>query len=326
MRAIRFHEYGGPEVLKLEEVPEPRVRPGTVLVRVRAAGLNYADVMQRRGRYLEPTPLPATAGAEIAGSVVAVGEGVTKPRVGARVMGFARGGYAEYVVTLPQLLFSIPEDMDFVQAAALPLQGLTAYHCLVTAGHIKTGCSVLVHAAAGGVGLFAVQLAKHIGNCVVIGTASTPAKLELAQSKGVDIPIDYTKEDFVAKVKEVTDGQGADVILEAVGGEIFHRSLEALAPFGRLVVYGRASGKSNDLDAWQLVRKNQAVVGFYLPGILSQPALAKESMRELTEWVWDRQIEIVVGHTYPLEKAADAQAALEGRATVGKVVLTVGEG
>ncbi|MBI3968453.1 MAG: NADPH:quinone oxidoreductase family protein [Chloroflexi bacterium] len=326
MRAIRFHEYGGPEVLKLEEVPEPKVRPGMVLVRVRAAGLNYADVMQRRGRYLEPTPLPATAGAEIAGSVVAVGEGVTKPRVGTRVMGFARGGYAEYVVTLPQLLFPIPEDMDFVHAAALPLQGLTAYHCLMTAGHIKTGCSVLVHAAAGGVGLFAVQLAKHIGNCVVIGTASTPAKLELAQSKGLDIPIDYTKEDFVAKVKAVTDGQGVDVILEAVGGEIFHRSLEALAPFGRLVVYGRASGSSNDIDAWQLVRKNQAVVGFYLPGLLSQPALAKESMRELTEWVWDRQIEIVVGHTYPLEKAADAQAALEGRATVGKVVLTVGEG
>lgn len=325
MRAIRFREYGGPEVLALEDVPIPQARPGKVLVRVAAAGLNYADVLERRGRYDKETVLPLTAGREIAGTVEVLGEGVTGLSLGQRVMGFARGGFAEYALTIPSLLFPMPDGLDFVRAAALPLQGLTAYLTLTRAGRLQTGETVLVQAAAGGVGLLAVQLAKLLGAGLVIGTASTGAKLELICSKGADVAINYRTDDFVHGVGKCTSGQGADVILEAVGGEVFTQSLDALAPFGRLVVYGRTGGGVDQVDAYRLVRHNQSVLGFALEGYFHQLALVATSMDALTQYVTSGRLDVVISHTFSHERAAEAQAALENRQTVGKVVLIIGE-
>lgn len=324
MRAIRFHEHGDSDVLRLEEVPTPEVRPGLVQVRVRAAGLNFADVLQRQGRYVDPVRLPAIAGLEMAGEVSAIGEGVTGLRVGERVMGLARGAFAEYVVTLPRLLFPVPDTMSDAEAAALPIQGLTAYHGLKTMARLQPGERVLVHAAAGGVGLFSSQVAKCLGAAAVYGTASTAAKRALAEQHGVDATIDYTSEDFVARVRELTGGKGVDVVMDGVGGEVLVKSLDCLATFGRLVTYGRAGGHAASLDPWRLVPQSWSLLGFYLPRIFQQPGLPEAGMSELLRWYQDGRLRIVVGQTFDLAAVGDAQRALEERRTVGKVVIRVG--
>lgn len=324
MQAVRFYEHGGPEVLRLEDVPTPEVRPGMVLVRVRAAGLNFADVLQRQGKYVDPVRLPATAGLEMAGEVAALGDGVEGLRVGQRVTGLARGAMTEYALTLPQLLFPIPEGMDYPQAAALPIQGLTAYHAQRTTARLEPGERVLVHAAAGGVGLMAVQVAKCLGAGAVYGTASTAEKRALAAAHGADATIDYTHEDIVARVKDLTDGRGVDVVMDGVGGEVLLQSMRCLATFGRLVTYGRSSGYPSPLEPWRLVAQNLAVLGFYLPRILQRPGLGEVGHADLVQWYQEGRLRIVVGQTYPLAAVAEAQRALEERRTVGKVVLLVG--
>lgn len=324
MQAVRFYEHGGPEVLRLEDVPTPEVRAGMVLVRVRAAGLNFADVLQRQGKYVDPVRLPATAGLEMAGEVAALGAGVEGLRVGQRVMGLARGAFAEFALTLPQLLFPIPDGMDDAQAAALPIQGLTAYHALRTTARLEPGERVLVHAAAGGVGLMAVQVAKCLGAAAVFGTASTAEKRALAAAHGADATIDYTHEDVVARVKELTDGRGVDVVMDGVGGDILLQSVRCLATFGRLVTYGRASGYPALLEPWRLVAQNLAVLGFYLPRILQRPGLGEVGMADLVQWWHEGRLRIVIGQTYPLAAVPEAERALEERRTVGKVVVLVG--
>jgi NADPH2:quinone reductase len=324
VRAVRFHGHGGPDVLRVEEVPIPETRPGMVQVRVRAAGLNFADVLQRQGRYVDPVRLPASAGLEVAGEVSALGEGVSGLRVGQRVMGLARGAFAEYAVTLPQLLFAIPDTMSDEEAAALPIQGLTAYHGLKTMARLAPGERVLVHAAAGGVGLLSSQVAKCLGAAAVYGTASTADKRALAEQHGVDATIDYTREDLVARVKELTEGKGVDVVMDGVGGEVLLKSLDCLATFGRVVMYGRASGVSSPLDPWRLVPQSWSVLGFYLPRIFQRPGLPEAGMAELTRWYQEGRLRIVVGQTFDLAAVGDAQRALEGRQTVGKVVIRIG--
>lgn len=323
MRAVRFHEHGGPDVLRLEEVPTPEVRPGMVQVRVHAAGLNFADVLQRQGRYVDPVRLPAGAGLEMAGEVSALGEGVTGLRVGQRVMGLARGAFADYVVTLPQLLFPVPDTMSDAEAAALPIQGLTAYHGLATMARLAPGERVLVHAVAGGVGLLSSQVAKCLGAAAVYGTASTAEKRALAEQYGVDATIDYTREDVVARVKELTAGRGVDVVMDGVGGEVLLTSLDCLAPFGRLVTYGRAGGTVATLDPWRLVPQSWSVLGFYLPRIFQRPGLPEAGMAALTQWYLEGRLRLLVGQTFDLTAVGEAQRALEERRTVGKVVIRV---
>jgi NADPH:quinone reductase len=322
MRVVRFYEYGGPEVLRLEDAPVPEPGPGEVLVRVAAAGVNYADTRRRLGAYVEPTPLPWVVGSEVAGTVAKLGPGVTGAQEGQRVMALtAGGGYADYAIVFAQALLPIPPQLSFTQAAALPLQGLTAYYLLKLSGRLAPGESVLVHAAAGGVGTLAVQMAKLLGAGKVIATASTPAKLEFACSLGADVQIDYTKEDVAAGVRAATNGQGADIVLDGVGGEVFEQSLRCLAPGGRLVVYGLASGQLVELNPVRLMRRNQSVVGFYLGQLMAQPEHLRPAMEEIAAWLAAEKLRLMVGHVFGLEDAAKAHRQLEARETTGKIVL-----
>ncbi len=232
MKAIRINETGGPEVMHLEEIETPVPGEGEVLIKVAAVGVNYADLAQRQGAYLTRTRTPMTLGVEVAGTVAELGPGVRTPAEGSRVVAYVNGGYAEYAVAQATTVIPIPPNLDFIQAAAFPVQGLTAYQLLRESAHIQPGESVLVHAAAGGVGTLAVQLAKLMGAGIVAGTASNSSKLDLIRKLGADAAINYTEENWVEQVKNATRGQGTDIILEMVGGEIAEQSLKCLAPFG----------------------------------------------------------------------------------------------
>ncbi|HLY29594.1 MAG TPA: NADPH:quinone oxidoreductase family protein, partial [Ktedonobacterales bacterium] len=323
MRAIRYHTLGGPEVLQLEEVPTPAPQAGEALVKVAAAGINYADTARRNGRYLERTPLPYIPGSEVAGTVVALGpdtpaEGLAQ--IGARVMALcSAGGYAEYIALPARALAPIPTGLDWASAAALPVQGLTAYHILHTSGRMQPGETVLINAAAGGVGTLAVQLAKLGGAGKVIAAAGSPEKLELARSLGADETINYVADDLAEQVRALTGGKGADVILEAAGGQIFNRSVASLAMFGRLVTYGQASGESGTLEPARLMTRNASLIGFWLavlPGRMIQ-----QGMQALMGYLAEGKLRVVVGATYPLAEAARAQAYLTSRGATGKLIL-----
>ena len=322
MKAIRVEEFGDPSVLKLVEIERPAPGDGEVLVEVKSAGVNYADTMRRRNQYLEETPLPFVPGSEVAGEVAEVGAGVEDAQEGDRIVTLLGiGGYAGYAVAPAQNLIPVPDGMDFDEAAAIPLQGLTAYHVLRTSGMLKEGESVLVHAAAGGVGTLAVQMAKLMGASPVVATASTQEKLDLAKEFGADVLINYSEEDWPEKVREATDGAGADVILEMIGGDFVQKNLECLAAFGRMVVYGAASGERGSLVPMDLMHENQGVAGFYLPQIMGRPELFGPSLEEILGWISSGDLKLTIGTRYPLEEASEAHEALEGRQTSGKIVL-----
>jgi NADPH:quinone reductase len=322
MKAIQVDEFGGSEVLTLVEVERPSPSEGEVLVEVRSVGVNYADTMRRRNQYLVETPLPFVPGSEVAGVVAEVGTDVEDAKEGDRIVTLlGTDGYAEYAVAPARNLIPIPEGMGFDEASAIPLQGLTAYHVLHTSGMLEEGESVLVHAAAGGVGALAVQMAELMKAGTVIATASTQEKLDLAESLGADVLINYTEEDWPEQVREATGGAGADVILEMVGGDFIQKNLQCLNTFGRMVVYGAASGERGSLVPMDLMYKNQIVAGFYLPRIMGRPELFVPSLQEILGWISSGDLKLTIGAHYPLEKAREAHDALEGRQTMGKIVL-----
>lgn len=323
MKAIRIHKLGGPEVMHLEEVETPTPKEGEVLIKVAAVGINYADLAQRQGTYLTRTHTPLILGMEVAGTIVALGPGVTTLKEGTRVAAFGNGGYAEYVTASANALIPIPDTLDFAHAAAFPVQGLTAYQLLRESAHLQAGESVLVHAAAGGVGTLAVQLAKLMGAGTVVGTASSESKRELARKLGADVAIDYTKPEWVEQVKQSTGGKGTDIILEMVGGEIAQQSLQCLAPFGRMVVFGAASGEVVQFSGIQLMYKNQSIVGYWLTAWLSRPDRIAAATQELMGYLASGKLQIIVNNTYPLAEAAEAHRAIAARQTTGKVVLLV---
>jgi NADPH2:quinone reductase len=324
MRAIRFHSVGGPEVLRLEQVPDPVPGAGELLVRVRAVGVNFADTRFRRGEYFVRPQFPQIPGMESAGEVVALGAGTTGVAVGDRVMVLGgMGAYAELLVCKPRDCYPMPPGLSFEAAAALPVQGLTAHHLLDLAGHLRRGERVLVHAAAGGVGTLAVQLAKRMGASTVIGTASSDAKLALVRELGADVVVDYKREDFAQRTREATEGKGADVILEMLGGtETFKRNLSCLASFGRMVVFGAASGDTRGtIEPVGLMGKNHTVTGYYLTPILKYRELCAPPLEALARDVASGALRVVVGRRASLEEAADVHREMEARATVGKLVL-----
>ena len=322
MKTILVEEFGEPEVLQYTDTERPSPGEGQALIEIRSAGVNYADTMRRRNQYVESQDLPFVPGAEVAGTVAEVGEGVENVSAGDRVVTLlGTGGYAEYAVAPARNLIPLPEGLDFDEAAAIPLQGLTAYHCIKTSGALEEGESVLVHAAAGGVGTLAVQVAKLLGAGTVIATASSEEKLELARSLGADVLIDYTAEDWPEKVRGATEGRGADVILEMVGGDFPEKNLTCLDVFGRMVVYGAASRERGTIVPVALMKRCQAVVGFYLPQVMRRPDLFVPSLREVLGWISSGDLQLTIGATYPLEKAAEAHADLEGRKTTGKLLL-----
>ena len=323
MKAIRINETGGPEVMHLEEIETPVPGEGEVLIKVAAVGINYADLAQRQGAYLTRTRTPMTLGVEVAGTVAELGPGVRTPAEGSRVVAYVNGGYAEYAVAQATTVIPTPPGLDFTQAAAFPVQGLTAYQLLRESAHIQPGESALIHAAAGGVGTLAVQLAKLMGAGIVVGTASNSSKLDLIRRLGADAAINYTEDNWVEEVKNATRGQGTDIILEMVGGEIAEQSLKCLAPFGRIVIYGAASGKIAQFSGIQLMYKNQAIIGYWLTSQLQRADRIAMAAMELMQFLASGKLQIIVGQTFPLAEAAQAHQAIAERRTMGKVVLLV---
>ncbi|MDP4550013.1 NADPH:quinone oxidoreductase family protein [Alkalihalobacillus macyae] len=326
MRAIQLTEFGGPEVLKVVEMDVPKPNGHDVLIEIKAIGVNYADTARREGQYVVDTPLPYVPGSEVAGVVKAVGDKVTSVKPGSSVVTLLgtknATGYAEYTLADERGLIPIPDGMDLHHAVALPLQGLSAYHTLKTMGRFENGETVLIHAAAGGLGTIAVQLARLWGAKTIIGTASTEEKRQLASDMGVDVTVDYTKDGWEQEVLAATDGNGVDVILEMAGGDVFRKSLKCLAPFGRLVIYGVASGEQSRFYPSSLMEKNQSVVGFFLPQIMRKPSLYQKSLEELLNYMKNGELQLTIGGVFDLEKAAEVHTLLQGRKTKGKLILT----
>jgi len=321
MRAIRISEWGGPEVLELaEDAPVPEPGEQDVLVRVARAGINFADTHARENSYLARYELPLVPGAEIAGVIERDAHGFA---AGQRVVSLVgTGGYAEYVAAPAATTFAIADGVSDATALALLLQGLTAWHLYRTCARIAPGESVVVHAAAGGVGSLAVQLGRPRGAGRVIATASTEAKRELALELGADVAVDVTRKDLAAALVEANLGERVDVVLEMAGGKVFDASLDALAPFGRLVTYGIASREQNHVGTNALMRKSRAVIGFWLMHCLKRPAeMVDAPLQELFERVAAGELRVVEGETYGLSEARRAHEDLQARRTSGKLML-----
>src|SRR4051812_27214580 len=270
MRAIQQEEFGGPEVLRLVELDRPTPGEGEVLIRVTRSGLNFADTHQRENTYLAPASLPLIPGAEVAG---------VREDTGERVVALCgTGGYAEYATAPEAMTFAIPEGVDDGTALAILLQGLTAWHLYRTSAKLAPGESVVVHAAAGGVGSLAVQLGKPMGAGRVIATASTEEKRRLALDLGADVAVGAEPDGMKERLLEANDGRHVDVILEMAGGRVFEESLGALARFGRLVTYGIAGGEPNLVQTGALMRTSRAVVGFWLMHCLGRPEMVDEAL------------------------------------------------
>ncbi|MBY0146126.1 NADPH:quinone oxidoreductase family protein [Neobacillus niacini] len=322
MKAVQLKEYGGPEVLEMVEIEKPVPSGREVLIEIKAIGVNYADTARREGQYVVKTPLPFIPGAEIAGIVASVGDKVTSVKPGMRVVTLIEsGGYSEFALADERSLIPVPEQLDYQNAVALPLQGLSAYHVLKTMGRLEKGESVLVHAAAGGVGTLAVQLAKLFGAGKVIATASSSEKLELARQMGADILINYSESNWVEQVLEATGGKGVDVALEMVGGDVFQKTLKCLATFGRLVVFGAASGEQSKMYPSSLMARNQSVIGFFLPQIMRKPELLQPSLVELLSYLGEGKLKLTIGGVFPLDEAANVHRLLQSRKTTGKLIL-----
>jgi NADPH:quinone reductase len=314
VRAIQITEFGGPEVLRLAELPDPEPTDRLAVYEVSAAGINYADTHQAEDSYLVPQKLPLVPGGEF------VGTGPDGRRVAGLLL--AGGGYAERVLTAPELTWPVPDGVTDAEALAMIIQGTTAWHVLHTCAHVAAGESVVVHAAAGGVGTLAVQLAKAAGAGRVIAVASTVDKRELALELGADEAVDSGAPDLKAALEEANGGRKIDVVLEMAGGPVFDASLAALAPFGRLVTYGMASGTPpTPVEPGMLLGRSRAVIGFWLAHCLRRPEMLHEPMRLLLDMVRDRKLRVIVNGTYPLAEARRAHEDIRSRATTGKLVL-----
>jgi NADPH:quinone reductase len=320
MQAVQVSKVGGPEVLTLTDLPVPSPKPNEALVEIKASGVNFIDVYFREGRY--PTQLPFVNGQEAAGVVVQTGSEVTNVQNGDRVAyTSALGSYAQYAAVPASRLVRIPDELDFEQAAAAMLQGMTAHYLLYSTYPIKKGETALIHAAAGGVGLLLVQMAKKIG-ARVIGTAGTQEKAQLARDAGADECIVYTEADFETETRRLTDGKGVEVVYDGVGQATFDKDLNVLRPRGYLVLFGGASGAVPPFDLIKLSQKGSLFI--------TRPTLNHyTATREELEWragdvlqsIARGELKLSIHKTYPLACAADAHRDLEGRKTTGKLLL-----
>ena len=313
MRAIQMTEFGGPEVLRLADLPVPEPGPDEVLIRVSHAGLNFADTHTRTNSYVQRATLPLVPGGEVAGVREDTGE-----RVVALV---GSGGYAEYALAPADRVFPIPDALDDGSALAMLIQGTTAWHLYRTAARVTDGESVVVHGAAGGVGSLAVQLGHPMGAGRVIATASSESKRALALELGADVAIDPAPERLLERLLEANGGAPVDVVFEMSGGEVFEQSYRALAPFGRIVAYGIATNEPNEVSTGSLLRHSRSVVGFYLFHCLERDDMFAQALSDLFARAAAGELKAIVGATYPLEQAARAQTDLRERRTTGKLLL-----
>ncbi len=313
MRAIQVEEFGGPEVLRLVELPDPVPGPDDVLIEVRRAGVNFADTHARSDTYAYPMELPMIPGMEVAGVDADTGK-----RVVALTM---TGGYAELAVAPAKLTFPIPDGISDETAVALLIQGLTAWHLHRTAGRVQSGESVVIHAAAGGVGSLAVQLAKPLGATRVIASASTPDKRALALELGADAALDAIPEGLTERLLEANGGSPVDVVFDMSGGAVFEASYRALANFGRIVSYGIATMEPNAPSTRSLLRHSRSVSGFYLLHLADERAQFGDVLEELFMLVERGELRVIGGGVYPLAEAARAHVDIRARRTTGKLVL-----
>jgi NADPH2:quinone reductase len=324
MKAIRVARAGDPDVMRLEEIPQPKAGPGEVLVRVHVSGVNFADVYMRNGSARSPVPFPITLGLEGAGTVEALGDGVSEVKVGERVAYATRGSgsYAEYDAVKVGHIAPLPRELTFEQGAAVILQGMTAHYLLHEYYPVKRGSKVLVHAAAGGMGLLLVQWLKHLG-AVAIGTVSTDAKAKIAREAGAEHVINYATQDFVEEAKKITGGKGVDYIIDGVGKTTFTKNLQALRDRGWATIFGMASGPAEAVVPNSLMMKALTISG----GSLFNFMVTREEMlgraRDLFAGLREGWLKLHIDRTLPLAEAAEAHRLLESRQTTGKIILNV---
>ena len=340
MRAVEIARFGPPEVLQISRVPLPGITDTDVRVSVKAIGVNFADLFARLGYYPAIPKPPFIPGLEFAGIVDGVGKSVKGFRKGDRVLGVSRlNAYAEFVSVPSGLLTRMPKRMTFTEAAALSVTYLTAYHGLVTLGQAKKGESLLLHAASGGVGTAALQIAKHLG-LRVFATVGSHSKIQTAQDLSADVVINYTGQDFAEVVRRETNGDGVDLILDSVGGKVFRKGWRLLRPMGRYVLYGFAAAASPkgvpkikalvESAAFPLiyppsiVPRNISLSGFNLYFLFDRIAYLQQAMRKLLVWYEKGIVRPVIGGEYPFEKIQEAHRFLQSRKSIGKIVVTVG--
>ncbi|HJZ89154.1 MAG TPA: medium chain dehydrogenase/reductase family protein [Polyangia bacterium] len=337
MKQVWITKLGGPEVLEVREAPDPEPGPGQVRVRVQASGINFADILARIGLYPDAPKLPAVVGYEVAGTVDRVGPGTTGVAAGARVVAMTRfGGYSDLVVVPAEQVAVLPAHLSFEKAAAIPVNYLTAWIMLVHLGNVRKGDRVLVHAAAGGVGQAALQICRWRG-AEVIGTASA-SKHERLRALGVAHCIDYTREDFEAAVARITGGAGVDIVIDAVGGKSFRKSYRALAPLGRLYLFGVSSfapGERRSLIAAArgllamptfrpipLMNDNRGVHGVNVGHLWREQAKLRAMLTEIVRLCGEHTFDPIAERSFPFEHAGEAHAYIQARKNFGKVVLT----
>lgn len=323
MQAIVCHELTGPAALRLEEIADPRPGPGQVRIRVRACGVNFADSLITRGQYQKQPQLPFSPGFEVSGEVLELGAGVQGIAIGDRVIAMTpHGGYAEQVIADVNRCVPLPATMSCEHGAAFPVVFGTSHVALWHRARLRAAETLVVHGASGGVGLTAVAVGKQLG-ATVIATANGAGKLEVARAHGADHLIDSSHEDVRARIRELTDGRGADVIYDPVGGELFTASLRSIAFEGRILIIGFAGGNVPQIPANHLLVKNVDVIGLNWPAYAElNPQVMTESFQTLIHWYLDGAIRPHVSATYPLEQAVEALNQVVTRKSTGKVVIT----
>jgi NADPH:quinone reductase len=320
VKAIQFKEIGGPDVMKLVEVPKPELRPGMIRMRVHAAGINFADTFFREGNYLIKPKLPDTPGMEAAGVIDEVAPDVQGLKPGMRIAAVGLKAYAEYALFYAKQVIPLPDFISFEEGAAFPVQTLTAWFMIHTCHHMTPGQTVLVHSAAGGVGIVAMQIAKAAG-ARVIGTVSSDSKVEVAKKYGADEVINYEQHDFAAEAKRLTGGKGVNLILDAVGKPTFEKGIDCLAPFGHTILYGQAGGAPDKLNTFRLFPNSLKVSGFVLYTASANSDLMRQGTEHSFNLMREGKLKILVGKTYPLAEAPAAHRFISSRGSVGKLVL-----
>ena len=337
MRQVWIPRTGAPEVLELREAPDPTPKAGEVRIRAKACGINFADIMARLGLYPDAPPLPAVVGYEVAGDIDAVGEGVARS-VGEKVFAITRfGGYSDVVCVPAAQAIPLPDSLSYEQGAAIPVNYLTAYQMLIQMGSLKSGERVLVHSAAGGVGLAAIEICRIYG-AEVIGTASS-SKHEMLRERGVAHLIDYNTQDYEAEVKRMTGGRGVHIVLDAMGGVNWKKGFNCLAPTGRLVMFGLSNAATGKTKSWlsflrtrfntpilifmppSLINQNKAAIGVNLGHMWDETELLTAWLTQILAWHGEGKINPTVGERFPLAQAAAAHHYIQDRKNIGKVVL-----
>ncbi len=328
MHAIQYEAFGGPEVLKYVDLPRPIPGEGEVLVEAAAIGVNFPDIRERLGVYnraetrVGGVTLPQIGGLQVVGRVVEIGPNAAPSLKGRKVMALMKkGAYAQLVVAKTSMLVVLEDGDDDAAMASLPCQGATAYLCLQASTTLRPGESLLVHGAAGGVGSLAVQIAKALGAGSVIGSASTEERRAFVRNLGADHAIAYDRSDWTQQVLDLTEGRGVDVVLESIGGEVFEQNFDALATFGRCVIFGSTQGPGAPVAPRRLMTKSQALIGFYLPVFYQRPDLIRQALSFLADGVRTGAIKANVAKVLPLSQTAEAHRLLEAREAQGVIVL-----